>query len=66
MKKLDLLQMENLQGGKHAMCTSRNDKIMAWAGAAALGASFIPIAGWAIATPTAVGGVVYAFVCAYS
>ncbi|HFK5508561.1 hypothetical protein [Elizabethkingia anophelis] len=63
MKKLDLLEMESLQGGE--LCTSRNNKIMAWAGAAALAASFIPIAGTAVSLPTGVGVAVYSFVCAY-
>ncbi|WP_372483259.1 hypothetical protein AB9J70_06030 [Elizabethkingia anophelis] len=66
MKKLDLIQMEDLQGGKHPMCNSKNDKIMAVAGAAATAAGFIPVVGWAIGGPTAIGAGVYGLVCAFS
>ncbi|MCT3674374.1 hypothetical protein AB2S32_12550 [Elizabethkingia anophelis] len=64
MKKLDSLQMENLQGGKIS-CNSYQNKVMAIAGAAATAIGFAGPIGAIIAAPTAIGAGVYGLYCAY-
>lgn len=64
MKRLEITQMENLQGG--AICTSYQNKVMSIAGAAATLLGFTGGAGAIIAAPTAIGAAVYGIYCAFS
>ena len=61
MEKLELYQMENVEGGRSA----RAMKAIATAGlVAGVAASFGPI-GWAIAGPAAIGMGIASLVCAF-
>ena len=67
MKKLELKQMEEIQGGGSALtCDDRQTKIMAVAGMAATLIGFCGPVGAIIAAPTAVGMGIFSLICAYS
>lgn len=64
MKKLNVSQMENLQGGAIS-CNGYQNKVMAVAGAASLMVGFAGPIGAIIAGPTGVGVAVYGLYCAF-
>lgn len=64
MKKLELKQMEAVEGGKMS-CSGYQNKVMAVAGAVTLLVGATGPIGAIIAGPTAVGVTVYSLVCAF-
>lgn len=69
MKKLELKQMEEIQGGirqeSALTCDERQTKIMAIAGMAATVVGLFGPVGAIIAAPTAIGMGVFSIICAY-
>ncbi|ATA68307.1 hypothetical protein CGC48_06495 [Capnocytophaga cynodegmi] len=63
MKRLEIKQMENVQGGLE--CDRYQNRVMAVAGAAATVLGFFGPIGAMIAGPTAVGAAVYGIYCAF-
>ena len=65
MKTLSFEQMEGIEGGTKAGCSQKTTQAIAVIGLVSGVLAFIPVVGWAIFGPTAVGMSIAGTVCAF-